>query len=827
MTEALTRAAEPGAPTPADHGNAVRGEEPKTPAPAQAASVTRQVLRLEPAPPLEAREALPLRPGARIVLTGDDAAIGEALAARLSARGLDAAYMPLDDDAAPDQAVDGLVILAAPESDETFAKRALFTVQRFGPALRESARHGGTLLATVSRMDGGFGLRDAAAIRNAPSGALAGLAKTAAREWPETRVRAFDLGPQFATADDAAARLETELLVDGPLETGLIPGDATALVLCTEPGGAAGAAAEFSTDDVMVVTGGARGVTARVAEALARAGCPKLALLGRTPLEDREPSWLSGLTDDRAIKKALLDRAGDGLSPQDLERQYRAVVGAREIRATLSAIRDAGAEAVYLPVDIRDAAAVRAAIETVREQLGPVTGVVHGAGVLADRRIEDKTPEQFDAVYGTKVDGLRHLLHAIEDDGLRRLILFSSSTARYGRVGQVDYAMANETLNKMARAEAARRPDCRVLSVNWGPWDGGMVTPALRKLFEQEGVGLIPLEAGAQFLLDAMAAESRDVEVVAVAAAGAAAVPQSAQAPPRTDSPDLAPVLSLELDPARFPFLESHVIDGKPVLPVAIYVEWMAHAALHANPGMRFQGIENLRVLKGVVLENGRPCTVELAAGPIREDGGRHRVAVALQTVAGDGGRTLHSDAAVLLGTTFNDAEPRRTDLQLPDYKGIPDDIYNELLFHGPLFQGITRVEGCGDDGIAVSAQTAQAPEQWIAEPLRRRWLADPLALDCAFQALILWSYDRFGMASLPVRLGRYEQFQTAFPKGGVEIVARIDKTTAHNATATVEFFNAADRSLVARLEDYECVMDGSLNQAFRRNRLTQPTLEH
>src|SRR5206468_5511092 len=123
--------------------------------------------------------------------------------------------------------------------------------------------------------------------------------------------------------------------------------------------------------------------------------------------------------------------------------------------------------------------------------------------------------EQFARVVGTKVDGLQNLLRATAEDPLRVIALFSSSTGRFGRAGQADYAAANEVLNKLAQREAARRPSCRVVAVNWGPWEGGMVTPGLQKLFESEGVGLIPLADGANFLLAELAATDQPVEVVA------------------------------------------------------------------------------------------------------------------------------------------------------------------------------------------------------------------------------------------------------------------------------------------------------------------------
>ena len=114
------------------------------------------------------------------------------------------------------------------------------------------------------------------------------------------------------------------------------------------------------------------------------------------------------------------------------------------------------------------------------------------------------------------MDGLRNLLDLLVNEELKALVLFSSTTARFGRLGQAAYACANEVLNKTAQVEARRRPGCRVVSINWGPWDGGMVTPGLRKVFESEGVGLIPLLDGSVFLVQELNAAGKAVEVVAL-----------------------------------------------------------------------------------------------------------------------------------------------------------------------------------------------------------------------------------------------------------------------------------------------------------------------
>ena len=106
--------------------------------------------------------------------------------------------------------------------------------------------------------------------------------------------------------------------------------------------------------------------------------------------------------------------------------------------------------------------------------------------MLADRKIADQTDAQFAAVYDTKVAGLRALLGASRPTTWV-LVLFSSSTARFGRTGQVAYAAANEVLNKSPSARRGARPACRVVAFNWGPWDGGMVTPVAQAAVRGRG----------------------------------------------------------------------------------------------------------------------------------------------------------------------------------------------------------------------------------------------------------------------------------------------------------------------------------------------------
>jgi acyl transferase domain-containing protein/NAD(P)-dependent dehydrogenase (short-subunit alcohol dehydrogenase family)/acyl carrier protein len=311
----------------------------------------------------------------------------------------------------------GLALIAGDRAD--VARKSLPWLQLVGPALKQS--HG--FLTTVTHLDGLFGFSGAGPQCKATVGALAGLAKTASHEWQGVACKAIDL-----SSDAPVHALADELFREGPLEVGITGAGRHSLELVSAPLPAI-AAIPLGSSDVVVITGGARGVTAEVAVELARSGAT-LVLLGRSPDPSAESAELAACADEVAIKRLL--SAQNGRSLREIDAESKTILAAREIRGTLERITAAGGKVLYRSVDIRDVAAVRAALDGI----GAITGVIHGAGVLADRRLEDLTVEQFDSVYETKVGGLRNLLASIGEQPLKFLVLFSSSTGRFGRTGQ-------------------------------------------------------------------------------------------------------------------------------------------------------------------------------------------------------------------------------------------------------------------------------------------------------------------------------------------------------------------------------------------------------
>ncbi|PLX72401.1 MAG: beta-ketoacyl synthase, partial [Desulfuromonas sp.] len=783
--------------------------------------VERQVLQSMPLATDEQRMPLNLPRGAVVWVTDDGTVLAEKLCQKLGDYDLRAEQVAAEQwqTLTPPTNLAGLLLVSpSAGANDTFIENAFLLMQKAAPVLTDNGAKGGALLATISRLNGHFGLPAGGPLEDPLSGGLAGLAKTASHEWPEVSCRAFDLETDL-DPDAAAQALVAELLTDGPQEVGLTGEGLQTLELIEQPLTTADASSPVGYGDVVVISGGARGVTAEVAVALAAASRATLVLLGRSPLPATDPDWAEGLTTEAELKKGILARAGSSLKPLEVHQQCQTLLANREIRRTLQRIKEAGGQPLYRSVDLRDRQSLAAVLGEIREEYGPFRGLIHGAGVLADRLIKDKTSEQFHQVYATKVDGLRNLLAAVGNDDLRFLVTFSSSTGRFGRAGQVDYAAANEVLNKLAQQQAVLRPDCRALSLNWGPWDGGMVTPALKKVFAEEGVAIIDLKAGADYLVKEISGPpGGPVELVILG--GHDRVSADSHAQPH-ENIYVSKAFDLELSIDQYPFLKSHVIDGKAVLPMAVMIEWMAHGAIHNNPGLRFHGLNDLRVMKGVTLSSGQSHSLQVMTGKAFKSDGLHVVPVELSGETSAGQKFIHARARIVLAARLPDGKPSMQRPELETYQRTPEQAYQtDRLFHGPDFQGIREIIGCAKSGIASLVRPAPLPTEWIRQPLRNSWLADPLALDVSFQLMILWSFEQYQAGSLPVFAGRYRQYRDRFPESGVEIRVRVTAQSASKATAEIDFVDPLSDSLVARLENYECVIDASLNASFQRNKL-------
>ena len=786
-----------------------------------AADVVRSLVTVVPIDLTVERKRITTDRYAPVWLIAEPSSLTATVSRQFDAAGCRPQFIPWNDSpyAYEPKGLAGLVLIAPDGTcPDDLPVRAFRWLKRAAGALNESARNGGSFFATVTRLDGAFGFGNLDAARDPVQGALAGLSKTASHEWPLVNCKALDLDP--ATARNLAGPLVDEILLAGPLEVGLTAQGRSTLELVDRPPTISDSP-PLPEGAVIVVSGGARGVTAESLMPLVRAVRPKLVILGRTPTSANEPEWLAKLADEAQIRQAILGRREKPGTPREINDEVKRLLAERQVRQNLRRFADARATVQYITADVQHAGALSAGLADIRRTFGPVSAIVHGAGVLADRKIEDLTDEQFTQVYSTKVVGLKNLLLATEDDPLRAVVLFSSSTGRFGRAGQVAYAAANEVLNKTAQHLKRKHPNCRTVALNWGPWEGGMVTPALAKVFAGEGVGLIPYAAGGDLLAAELQNPDRPAEVVVIARPRAESAPET---PSKVGAagPEMTVVFERTVSLFDHPVLRSHVLNDKAVLPLAIHAEWLSHAAMHGNPGRRYHGFNDLRLFQPVSVDELNPVHIEVLAGKAVATAAGFVVPVEIRSHKNDRAVT-HSRADILLVEHLPAGEMVAALPETGPYTHTADEAYEYFLFHGPDLRALERVDGVSEAGLIAYAKAAPEPVCWMDHPVRNHWLGDPLAMDAAFQMMILWTSHQHRRGSLPCYVGEYRQYRRAFPADGLLIALRVTRDNGTMIRADIDMIDGEGR-LVARLINVEHVMDAALAEAFRKGRLNQPT---
>ena len=227
-----------------------------------------------------------------------------------------------------------------------------------------SGAAGGMLVLATSGADGGI------------DAALAGYVKSLARERTDELVKCVEL-----RLEDGAAAMAHALFAE------LRSGNAVPLVRWAEGTrfeqnmrpAASGQPIEIGERDVVLVTGGTRGIGLKLAHALLQKGA-KVALAGRT---------------------------APGTLPE----------GAAFVQWDVT--RPAGA-----------------ALEAARAALGPFTAVVHAAGIAEDAAAADAPDDSVERVLATKLAGFWVAVLATSQDPIRAVVAISSWAGRFGNAGR-------------------------------------------------------------------------------------------------------------------------------------------------------------------------------------------------------------------------------------------------------------------------------------------------------------------------------------------------------------------------------------------------------
>ncbi|RKR86905.1 enediyne polyketide synthase [Micromonospora pisi] len=412
--------------------------------------------------------------------------------------------------------------------------------------------------------------------------------------------------------------------------------------------------APLDSTDVLLVTGGGKGITAECALALATDSGASLALLGRS------------------------DPASDA-----------------ELAANLARMTDLGITVRYAQADVTDPQAVSTAVSTLVDQLGPVTALLHGAGRNEPASLTSLDMARFEATFAPKLAGLRAVLAAVQPDRLKLLVTLGSIIGRAGLRGEAHYATANEWLADLTMQVARDHPRCRSLCLEWSVWSGVGMGERLSVVESLTRDGVTPITPDQGIAILRRLVNDPDAPTISVISGRTEGIDTVRYHLPelpllrfmgrplvRYDGVEL--VSEVELSAGTDLYLSDHLLDGNLLFPAVFGMEAMAQVAVATTGRVGAPVIEQAEFLRPIVVPPAGTTTIRIACVVTDVD----TVEVAIHS-AETGFAADHFRARLRLDAAATPAGP-------PDQiaAGLPavpldpaTDLYGPVLFQGGRFQ--------------------------------------------------------------------------------------------------------------------------------------------
>ena len=344
--------------------------------------------------------------------------------------------------------------------------------------------------------------------------------------------------------------------------------------------------------------------------------------------------------------------------------------------------------------------------------------LIHGAGVEISKPTTSKRAHDWDLTLDAKVHAAQTLLEALKP---RRAMLMGSVAGRFGNAMQTDCAAANAMLAALAEEQH------HTLCVDWTAWAGaGMATRgSTSAVLEEAGVEFLPLEVGASLGAD-LALSDEVGEVLVAGELGRFedldVVDRAQESQPKSLQP-----WTLEVDPRRSPGLKDHAIDGTPVLPGVVGLEWMtryAEQVLEAG----VEEVTNVTFQAPVKFFGFEPIEIQVQAEELSEQSARIVLSSSRTLKSGRVQNKVHfSLTALTRGTQKVRSEPSWKNVE-PSVS--PNETYSRY-FHGECFQVLGSVS-------VIESDVLEAPVvrkgRWFEVPELEVQRTDAQAHEAMFQ---------------------------------------------------------------------------------------------
>lgn len=211
---------------------------------------------------------------------------------------------------------------------------------------------------------------------------------------------------------------------------------------------------------------------------------------------------------------------------------------------------------------------------------------------------------------------------------------------------------------------------------------------------------------------------------------------------------------TITMDKKNDLFLNDHLFDGVPVMPMAMALELMTEAAHSLYPKCSVNSISKMEIPAGIVFDSVKDIYVNVQL----QEATAQKVKMNVSVQTGEKFKRAHFKATLELTTNIVLASPSSEiplSYKIPSFSmpvsAVPSasEIYERIMFHGRLFQGITNVSAMGANGIAGDITPTKLNEL-VAKPGDNAWVVNPILLDSSMQLAGVWARHFMDLTVLP-----------------------------------------------------------------------------
>ncbi|GAA3648170.1 type I polyketide synthase [Flavivirga jejuensis] len=439
---------------------------------------------------------------------------------------------------------------------------------------------------------------------------------------------------------------------------------------------------QITSDDVILATGGGKGITFESVFQLAKKTNAKLAILGRS----KENS-------------------------------------SKELSDNLALLKEQGIDFNYYSVDVCSEDSTAQTIEKIKSDFKKISVIVHGAGINNPKSIQDLQAKDFEITAEVKVNGLKNVINQLEIQDLRFVIGYGSIIAQSGMQGNADYAFANDQLALYIQDLKRLAPNCRCLTLEWSVWDETGMGANLNSIDSLKRIGVwpIPVKNGVtileNILADASCQEGRYIVSGRYGTIPTLTFSKKKNTLDRFVSkivyqiPEVEIISEVGINLNDDIYLKNHVFNGQYVFPTVMILEGMAQCCNSLSKNKDSWNFENLKINKSIFIPEKGVNKIRFVVSRVAEN--TFQAAV----LSEDSSFEVKCFEATITYKSVQVANRNSIDTSSLTKLAIhtPTHFYDDLLFHHGPFRRIKHFHEVNAlDALALT--TTSLEESWFGD---------------------------------------------------------------------------------------------------------------